>query len=130
MDRNGVCQRTVPVQSKKLKGAARALLAKKQVQVSDIELAAFKLTRADFKDEESTFDVYPDNWDAVTAFNSLRTQWRMSFVGPIGLDYAVIETVFRFLHIPKRRWGSVFEDLRVLESEALRIFEYHRQNDH
>lgn len=69
--------------------------------------------------EDVTFDVWPDNWTAARAFAALMTQWRVSMNGVVGLDYAAIPFVLRVQRVPRAEWESVFDDLRVMESEVL-----------
>ena len=38
-----------------------------------------------------------------------------------GLDYNAIPPVFRLLGIPRKEWADLFEDLRVMEAETLRV---------
>lgn len=52
-------------------------------------------------------------------FCRVGTQWRTAMIGAVGLDYAV---VFRLLDeecLTPAEWRDLFEDLRVLEAEAL-----------
>jgi hypothetical protein len=67
----------------------------------------------------SPVEVWPDNADAVNLFISMATQWRPSFGGVIGLDYAALPPLFDLLQIPKRDRPAVFDDLRVMEDAAL-----------
>ena len=66
-----------------------------------------------------TVEVWPDTWQPVSVFCDLRTQWRVGIAGATGLDYSAIPIVFRLRGIPKVEWPSMFDDLKVLESEAL-----------
>jgi hypothetical protein len=81
-------------------------------------LAAFGLTRADVAADEQV-EVWPDNWDAVSVFTSMRTQWRTSFAGAVGLDYGVLPTIFSLHNIKRPRRKDIFDDLRILEDAAL-----------
>lgn len=86
---------------------------------TDAELQAWGLTRDDVAEEE-TVEIWPDCWEAVRLFTSLRTQWRVGFNGPIGLDYGVLPTIFRLEGIPRGHWPQLFEDMREMEDEALK----------
>lgn len=72
--------------------------------------------------EQTTFEVFPDNWQAVSAFDALSTQWRTGFSGPTGLDYNAVPFVLRMLRVPRAEWPDLFSDLRVMEEEALKMF--------
>lgn len=41
--------------------------------------------------------------------------------GAIGLDYAAIEPVLRLMRIEPDHWPDVFEDVRTMESAALKV---------
>jgi hypothetical protein len=49
----------------------------------------------------------------------MATQWRPSFGGVIGLDYAALPAVLDLLEVPKKKRAAVFDDLRVMEDAAL-----------
>lgn len=72
------------------------------------------------------FDVYADNAESVLAFIAMTTQWRvasgMTFVR-LGLEYASIPIVLDGMGIRDRaRRREIFEDLRVMESAALKVY--------
>ena len=50
------------------------------------------------------------------------TQWRVGMAGATGLDYTALPAVFDLCGIKKKRRADVFDALRVLEGEALRIW--------
>ena len=52
-------------------------------------------------------------------FDAMRTQWRVSYGGAYGFDYAALPAVMDLLQPPDRLWA--FEGLRVMEAEALEI---------
>ena len=62
-------------------------------------------------------------------FVAMGTQWRVGMGGPTGLDYAVVPTVMDLHEVPPSRRRRLFDDLRVMESEALRVFADGRQQD-
>lgn len=68
--------------------------------------------------------ILPCNLDAARVFWAMGTQWRvaagMSGALRLGLDYGALPGVMRFLGIPRRRWGDVFEQLQVIELAALK----------
>lgn len=75
------------------------------------------------RSEESAFDVWDINWPSLGAFLACQTQWRLA-VGFsravwLGLDYAAVDVVLRRRNLP----DQVFEDLRVMEAEALATFD-------
>lgn len=54
-------------------------------------------------------------------FVTLGTQWRHAPMGgALGLDYSAVEPTLRLLGVPRKAWGDVFADLRVLERAAVR----------
>lgn len=68
------------------------------------------------------FEVWPEHERAVAVFVRLLTQWQVGLAGPIGLRYEVLPVVLRLLAVPRPEWASLFDDIRVMESEALKVF--------
>lgn len=68
----------------------------------------------------------PDDVDAVMLFQALRTQWRVSMAGPVGLDYGVVPWIATQLDIDDERLRLAFGPLRVMEDEALMVFSEQR----
>ena len=71
---------------------------------------------------QDSVEVWQINWDAFCLFLDCETQWRtagtMAGVIWTGLDYAAVDVVMR-----RTAPGSAtFEDLRILETEALDVF--------
>lgn len=69
------------------------------------------------EDEPSDFEVWPDNWEAVTMWNRVCTQWRTSMAGAIGLDYNVLQWLFEIYQVKDQR--SLLEDLQTMEAAVL-----------
>jgi hypothetical protein len=57
----------------------------------------------------------------------MTTQWNVGMRGPVGLRYEVLETVMRLICVPKGERLSVFEAIRIMENEALRLFSEQRE---
>lgn len=68
------------------------------------------------------FDVMPVNWISVCTWLACETQWRVAagLAGLIwlGLDYTAVDVVMR----RSRADDAVFDDLLVMETEALATF--------
>ncbi len=62
--------------------------------------------------------VWPENWDTVRLFCDLSTQWQVGFGGVIGLRY---ESVLAVMRLRRIKGAEMFDDLRVMEAEALRV---------
>lgn len=82
-------------------------------------------TRADyaigfFGNAEELVEVWPDNWNAFTIFEDLSTQWLAGPGGPIGLNYGSIEPVLGFRGIKRNQRKTIFDDLRIMETAALK----------
>ena len=65
--------------------------------------------------------VWAENWDALSAFLALATQWRAA-VGAagmiwLGLDYCAADVIMRRLRSPEH----VFADLMIMEASALPV---------
>lgn len=82
------------------------------------QLALFGFSTTDLDD---TVEVYPDVWPAFILLDAMGTQWRAGVGGPTGLDYSALPHVMRLLEIPKNLRSSLFQDLRVMEAEALLV---------
>ncbi|HEX8591753.1 MAG TPA: DUF1799 domain-containing protein [Pseudomonas sp.] len=82
------------------------------------QLSLYGLSADDLDD---TVEVFPDNWTAFLALDAMGTQWRVGMAGPTGLDYGSLPAVLSLLDIPKKTRKSIFQDLRVMEAEALLV---------
>ena len=60
-------------------------------------------------------------WPAFCLFEALGTQWRLGPGGPSGLDYASIPGTAKMIGLKRRELSEVFNDLRIMESEALAV---------
>lgn len=73
--------------------------------------------------EADAVEVWDINWKSVSAFIACQTQWRVvagfSRIVWLGLDYSAVDVVLR----RQKARNRVFEDLRVMEMEALRTFD-------
>lgn len=70
---------------------------------------------------EQDVEVWPDNWQAVTLFARMRTQWRVGFGGAVGLDYNVLYRMIGRLKLGDMEAEELEEDVQVMELEALRV---------
>lgn len=71
----------------------------------------------DFGDE--SFAVWPENWQAVSVFTVMRTQWRVGMAGYYGLDMNVLPEIWRRLKVPPCDRDEIFESLLHMEDAAL-----------
>lgn len=71
--------------------------------------------------EEGTpvIDIWPENFQSVSTFRAVLTQWRVGMSGAVGLDYAVLRDVMRWLGVEPECRAGVFRDVRVMEAAAL-----------
>jgi len=60
--------------------------------------------------------------------DSMGTQWRMGAGGATGLDYGVLPNVMRLVGVPVKDRPGVFQDIRVMESEAIAVMAEARDN--
>ncbi len=75
--------------------------------------------------------VAPHLVPVMRLFSSLRSQWR-TLAGPgglvfTGIDYGAIEPVMRLLKLQVANTERLFEHLRVMEMEALRVMNQPRK---
>lgn len=86
---------------------------------SQQELETSGFTAADYEIEP--VDQWPENDAAMNLFSSISTQWRTSMNGYTGLDYNVLFARMDRMHLADREYEWLFEDVRVIEAEALSI---------
>ena len=63
--------------------------------------------------------VPPDLLAAVNVFSDMLTQWRYGPNGVVGLDYGSLPVVLRLRRVPRKDREQIFDDLRIMEKEAL-----------
>lgn len=68
---------------------------------------------------EETVEVWPDNVQAVNLLISVRTQWRMGFGGPVGLDYGPVFHKMDRMGLTPERYEELEEEIRTMEQAAL-----------
>ena len=64
-------------------------------------------------------EIWPDQVEVVNLFSAVLTQWRVGPTGPVGLDYAGVESVMRMRRVPAKERGQMLDDLRIMERAAL-----------
>lgn len=67
------------------------------------------------------YEVWPENMPAINLFSSISSQWRVGMSGPSGLDYNVLFNRMDRMKLPDQDYEWMFDDIRVIESEALSI---------
>jgi len=76
---------------------------------------------ADYEDEEPS-EIWPENMPAINLFSSISTQWRTGGMGGTsGIDYNVLFHRIDRMSLPDQDYEWLFDDVRVIESEALSI---------
>ena len=65
----------------------------------------------------TAFLVWPENWEAVTMFCRLQTQWRTGPRGPIGLDYGAAQWLFSLCSVVQPL--ALLEDIQAMEGAYL-----------
>lgn len=71
--------------------------------------------------EQEPVGVYPENWESFVLFDAMGTQWRAGACGATGLDYNALPVVIRSLGLAPSRRPQLFQDIRVMEAEALAV---------
>lgn len=89
------------------------------------ELAVFGFSPEDY---DETFEIWPDGWLSFLVMDAMSTQWRTGAGGATGLDYGVLHGVMRLVGVPAKDRQTVFQDIRVMESEALAVMADMRDN--
>ena len=103
------------------------MLADFQALGVTIEPDAFGETEA----QQEAFEVWAINWQAVTGFLTIETQWRVTGT-PVGLcwlgiDYTAAAAALRGRS--QRRFQALLADLRIMEAAALPILNNVRSPD-
>lgn len=72
--------------------------------------------------DESDFEMWPENWEALLTFLSVKTQWRViaGMGGAIyqGIDYTSLIEVIK-LNVKKNKRSQMFKDVQFIELGAL-----------
>jgi hypothetical protein len=79
-------------------------------------------------DYDETVGVWPDNWKSFLVMDAMGTQWRTGVSGATGLDYGVLPSVMRLVGVPVGHRSRVFQDIRIMESEAIAVMAEARDN--
>ncbi len=67
-------------------------------------------------------EVWPENWESVTLFLALQTQWTVSPAGRfIGINYPSVESLMNIPGVKKKRRVAMFDDIRLMELAALGV---------
>jgi hypothetical protein len=66
-------------------------------------------------------EVWPENWKSLELFMALDTSWRYGMAGRTGIDYSVLPVLFDLHSVRPKDQLQVFQDIRVMESETLRL---------
>ncbi|HMZ01470.1 MAG TPA: DUF1799 domain-containing protein [Burkholderiaceae bacterium] len=83
-------------------------------------MAAWGLKASDFDHEY--VEVWPETELAYSTFSRLGTQWRVGGMGSAtGLDYTAVLAFIRTLRLPREQADELFEDIQVMEAEALAV---------
>jgi hypothetical protein len=65
------------------------------------------------------FEVWEENWEALSIFLRCQTQWRVSMSGLCGLDYTVVAWLLKLYEVEDER--LTLERLQVIEATVLQI---------
>lgn len=71
-------------------------------------------------------EIWPENIVAFSVFSAMQTQWRIGMGGPTGLDYGVLPAVMDLSEVAMSDRAELFDSIRVMESEALKVFSENR----
>lgn len=78
-------------------------------------------------DDDGTFEVEPENWDALLVFLGCQTQWQREFAGMDGtliwkgLNYQGVAVVIQMQGHKGQKAQGIFRDVQVMEQAALPI---------
>ena len=84
-------------------------------------LGASDETLAEWEGAREPFALWPDAGPAFELFTASATQWTVAGMGGVlGLDYTAVRVVAEWIGVVVNR--AIFDDLRVMEAEAVRLF--------
>lgn len=66
------------------------------------------------------FEVWEENWQVLTIFLQVQTQWRAGMSGLIGLDYGAVAWVLKLVAAEDQHL-ALLEDLQIMERAVLSI---------
>lgn len=93
-----------------------------QAQI-DEALAAFGLyAEKPVLDNVDVFYLWPENVPAFSVFRQLRTQWRIGWAGPTGLDYAAVVSHLQTIGMRGRKLREMYSAVLQMEMGALQGF--------
>ncbi len=81
------------------------------------DMAAGGFTIDDYPEE--TVEVWPENWPAYMLFSFMRTQWRSSGMGVIGLDYGPLYSKMDRMGLGPEAYDDLEADIQALEFAAI-----------
>jgi hypothetical protein len=87
---------------------------------TEAELAGTGFTPEDYITDD--FEVWPENIQAINLFISLQTQWIVGAAGPTGLNYIPLFARMDRMKLSEQEYEWMFDDIRVIEAEALAAF--------
>jgi hypothetical protein len=79
------------------------------------------MTREDLSGE--IVDIWPENLQVFEVFRAMSTQWRVGPGGAVGLDYHLLPFIFKLQGVRAGQQLALFEDIRILENEALIVMQ-------
>jgi hypothetical protein len=76
------------------------------------------LSEADYA-ADADVEVWPENWDAILLFHSMRSQWRVGPGGPFGLDYNVLYRKMDRMNLTPERYDELEAEIQIMENAAV-----------
>ena len=74
------------------------------------------------KKEVQMYEVFRENWLAITIFTDIQTQWRIDQGVIYGLDYNAIRWIFELKKDEIKKPLEILADLQVLEAKIVETF--------
>lgn len=68
---------------------------------------------------QETVEVWPENWPTYALFSFMRTQWRSSGMGVIGLDYGPLYSKMDRLGLEPEAYDDLEADIQAMEFAAI-----------
>jgi hypothetical protein len=71
------------------------------------------------EDLQQEIVLWATNLQSFGVFEAMGTQWRMGMGGATGLDYQALPTVMDMIGLDAEHRPAAFQDVRLMEREAL-----------
>lgn len=78
--------------------------------------------------QPKTCEVWPEHWRALELLSACQSQWQLQVAGMGGIvwrgaQWVNVAQAMRFMGVPHKEQGELWQQYRVMEAEALGILQ-------